>query len=233
MLRAAKRRSRGAPPPSLAGVIPALGPDWLDPDTLLRSLGFVGLLVIVFVESGLLVGFFLPGDSLLFTGGLLIATGVLTVPLWLALVLVPLAAVLGDQCGYLIGRRLGPAVFRRADARIFKAQYVDDAYAFFDKYGGRAVLLARFVPVVRTFVPVVAGVAKMDYRTFVSWNVIGGVLWGAGVTTLGYLLGGLSFVRDNIEVILILIVLVSVLPVAVELLRGRARGRAARRAHRA
>ncbi|MGQ7294872.1 DedA family protein [Quadrisphaera sp. KR29] len=203
----------------------ALGPSFLDPDTLIRTLGFIGILAIVFVESGLLVGFFLPGDSLLFTGGLLIATGVLQVPLWLALVLVPLAAVLGDQCGYLIGRRLGPAVFRRQDARFFKPRYVEDAYAFFDRYGGRAVLLARFVPVVRTFVPVVAGVGRMDYRHFVGWNVAGGVLWGAGVTTLGYLLGGIAFVRDNIEVILILIVLVSVLPVAVELLRARRRTR--------
>lgn len=219
----------------------ALGPSWLDPDTLIRTLGFIGILAIVFVESGLLVGFFLPGDSLLFTAGLLIATGVLHVPLWLALVLVPLAAVLGDQCGYLIGRRLGPAVFKQ-DARFFKQKYVEDAYAFFDKYGGRAVLLARFVPVVRTFVPVVAGVGRMDYRHFVGWNVAGGVLWGAGVTTLGYLLGGIAFVRDNIEVILILIVLVSVLPVVVEVLRARARTRSeaaaagrssGRRAHRA
>nr|WP_305076341.1 VTT domain-containing protein [Quadrisphaera sp. RL12-1S] len=209
---------------------------------MLDTLGFPGLLAIVFIESGLLVGFFLPGDSLLFTGGLLIATGVLHVPLWLALVLVPLAAVLGDQCGYLIGRRLGPAVFKRADARFFKPRYVEDAFAFFEKYGGRAVLLARFVPVVRTFVPVVAGVGRMDYRHFAAWNVLGGVLWGAGVTTLGYLLGGISFVRDNIEVILILIVLVSVLPVLVEVLRarrrprseavpaGRSRGRGAHRA---
>ncbi|WP_211319117.1 DedA family protein [Quadrisphaera granulorum] len=203
----------------------ALGPAWLDPDSLIRTLGFVGLLVIVFVESGLLVGFFLPGDSLLFTGGLLIATGQLPVPLWLALLLVPLAAVLGDQCGYLIGRRLGPAVFKKQDARFFKPKYVEDAYAFFDKYGGRAVLLARFVPVVRTFVPVVAGVGRMDYKHFLAWNVAGGVLWGAGVTTLGYLLGGIAFVRDNIEVILILIVLVSVLPVAFEVLRARRRGR--------
>jgi membrane-associated protein len=203
----------------------ALGPSWLDPDSLIRTLGFVGILAIVFVESGLLVGFFLPGDSLLFTAGLLIATGVLHVPLWLALVLVPLAAVLGDQCGYLIGRRLGPAVFKRQDARFFKPKYVDDAFAFFEKYGGRAVLLARFVPVVRTFVPVVAGVGRMDYRHFAAWNVAGGVLWGAGVTTLGYLLGGIAFVRDNIEVILILIVLVSVLPVVVEVLRARSRTR--------
>lgn len=217
----------------MVAVIPALGPTWLDPDTLLNTLGLPGLLAIVFVESGLLVGFFLPGDSLLFTAGLLIATGALRTPLWLALVLVPLAAVLGDQCGYLIGRRLGPALFRRPDARFFKARYVEDAHAFFERHGGRAVLLARFVPVVRTFVPVVAGAARMDYRTFATWNVVGGIAWGAGVLTLGHLLGGISFVRENIEVILILIVLVSVLPVAVELLRGRARARAARGAHRA
>ena len=206
-------------------MIPALGPDWLDPDTLIGTFGFLGLLAIVFVESGLLVGFFLPGDSLLFTGGLLISTGVLDVPLWLALVLVPLAAVLGDQTGYLIGRRAGPAVFRRPDSRLFKQQYVDEAYAFFDRYGGRTVLLARFVPIVRTFVPVVAGAARMPYRTFVAWNVIGGVVWGAGVTLLGYFLGQIAFVREHVESILLLIVAVSVLPVVVELLRARSRRR--------
>ena len=207
---------------------PALGPDWLDPDTLIGTFGFIGLLVIVFVESGLLVGFFLPGDSLLFTGGLLISTGVLDVPLWLALVAVPVAAVLGDQTGYLIGRKAGPAIFSRPDSRLFKQQHVDEAYAFFDRYGGRTVLLARFVPVVRTFVPVVAGVAKMPYRTFVAWNVIGGITWGAGVTLLGYFLGRIAFVREHVESILILIVALSVLPIVVELLRSRSRRRDSR-----
>jgi membrane-associated protein len=199
----------------------ALGPDWLDPDTLIRTLGFLGVLAIVFAESGLLVGFFLPGDSLLFTTGLLIATDVLPTPLWLALILIPLAAIVGDQVGYAIGRKAGPAVFRRPDSRLFKQEYVDKAYAFFDRYGGRTIVLARFVPIVRTFTPVIAGVGRMRYRTFVAYNVFGGLLWGVGVTVLGYFLGQVAFVQRHIEMILIAIVAISVLPMVVELLRAR------------
>jgi membrane-associated protein len=199
----------------------ALGPDWLDPDTLIRTLGFIGVLGIVFAESGLLVGFFLPGDSLLFTTGLLIAADVLPTPLWLALILIPIAAIVGDQVGYAIGRKAGPAIFNRPDSRLFKQEYVDKAYAFFDRYGGRTIVLARFVPIVRTFAPVVAGVGKMRYRTFVAYNVIGGLLWGTGVTALGYWLGQIEFVQHNIEYILIGIVALSVLPIVVELLRAR------------
>ena len=203
----------------------ALGPDWLDPDTLIRTLGFLGVLAIVFAESGLLVGFFLPGDSLLFTTGLLIATGVLPTPLWLALILIPLAAIVGDQVGYAIGRKAGPAVFRRPDSRLFKQEYVDKAYGFFDRYGGRTIVLARFVPIVRTFVPVIAGVGRMRYRTFVAYNVFGGLLWGLGVTVLGYFLGQIAFVQQHIEIILLAIVGISVLPMVVELLRARSAGR--------
>lgn len=203
----------------------ALGPSWLDPEQLITTGSLLGVLAIVFAESGLLVGFFLPGDSLLFTLGLLIASGTVDVPLWLALVLVPVAAIVGDQVGYLIGRRAGPAVFSRPDSRLFKQEYVDKAYAFFDRYGGRTIVLARFVPIVRTFAPVVAGVGRMRYRTFVAYNVLGGVLWGAGVTALGYWLGQIAFVREHVEAILIGIVLVSVVPIAVELLRARSRGR--------
>jgi len=208
----------------------ALGPEWLAPETLISTFGFLGVLAIVFAESGLLVGFFLPGDSLLFTAGLLIAAPDdaalrLDQPLWLALLLVPAAAIAGDQVGYYLGKRAGPAIFRRPDSRLFKQEYVDKAYAFFDRYGGRTIVLARFVPIVRTFAPVVAGVGHMRYRTFVGYNVLGGTLWGAGVTTLGFFLGQVAFVRHNIEAILVGIVLVSVLPVAVELLRARSRAR--------
>lgn len=206
----------------------ALGPEWLDPQFLIDAFGFAGILAIVFAESGLLIGFFLPGDSLLFTAGLLIAAPPdapvrLTIPLWLALTMIPLAAIAGDQVGYAIGHKAGPAVFKRPDSRFFRQEYVDKAYAFFDRYGGRTIVLARFVPIVRTFVPVIAGVGKMRYRTFVTYNVIGGVLWGAGVTLLGYWLGQIEFVRNNIEYILILIVALSVLPIGVELLRAHRR----------
>ncbi len=200
----------------------ALGPSWLDPTTLISTFGPVGILAIVFAESGLLVGFFLPGDSLLFTTGLLVADGTyLTQPLWLMCVLIVLAAVAGDQVGYLFGRKVGPSLFRRPDSRLFKQENVEKAAAFFDRHGPKAIVLARFVPIVRTFTPIVAGVSRMNYRTFVVYNLVGGVLWGAGVTVLGYFLGQILFVRENIEAILIAIVLVSVIPVAVELLRAR------------
>ena len=198
----------------------AIGPDWLSPDYLV-GLGLIALLAIVFVETGLLIGFFLPGDSLLFTAGLFVASGALPVPLWVLLVTIPLAAFAGDQTGYAIGRKAGPPLFRRPDSRLFQQEYVDKSYAFFEKYGARTIVLARFVPIVRTFAPVVAGVSRMQYRTFVVYNAVGAVLWGAGVTALGYFLGQIAFVRDNVEVILLLIVGVSVLPIAVEVLRAR------------
>ena len=203
----------------------ALGPSWLDPEHLIRTFSLVGALAIVFAESGLLIGFFFPGDSLLFTLGLLIANDALGIPLWVALVTVPLAAIAGDQVGYLIGKRAGPAVFHRPDSRLFKQEYVDKAYSYFDRYGGRTIILARFVPIVRTFAPVVAGVGRMRYRTFVAYNVMGGLMWGVGVTLLGYWLGQIAFVRGNIELILIAIVLVSVVPIGIELLRARSRQR--------
>jgi membrane-associated protein len=196
----------------------------LDPQSLITSVGLIGLLVIVFAESGLLIGFFLPGDSLLFTTGLLVAGGVLLhTPLWLVCLLVSIAAAAGDQVGYLLGRRFGPSLFRRPDSRFFKRENLMRAGDFFHRYGARSIVLARFVPVVRTFTPLVAGAGRMHYRTFVVFNVTGGVLWGSGVTVLGYFLGQVGFVRSNIEVILVVIVAVSLIPVAVELLRARAR----------
>jgi len=199
----------------------SLGPGVLDPANLLSSLGLLGVLAAVFAETGLLVGFFLPGDSLLFTAGLFAARPAPFAPLWLLLVLVPVAAIVGDQVGYLIGKRAGQALFQRADSRMFKRSYVERSHGFFARYGARTILLARFVPVVRTFAPVVAGASGMPYPTFLAYNVVGGVIWGVGVTTLGYLLGGVDLVRDHIEIILVLIVVVSLLPVLVEVLRAR------------
>ena len=205
--------------------VTALGPSWLDPDQLISTFGLIGLLVIVFAECGLLIGFFLPGDSLLFTAGLLVADGKIDQPLWLVCVLVCIAAIAGNQVGYLIGRKAGPALFSRPDSRLFKQGYVDKTYAFFDKHGPKAIVLARFVPIVRTFITVIAGVGKMDYRTYTIYSVIGGILWGAGVTSLGYALGGVDFVREHIEVILLAIVGISLVPIGVELLRSRGRRR--------
>ncbi|MER5554206.1 DedA family protein [Streptomyces sp. NPDC002793] len=203
----------------------ALGPSWLDPDYLLNTFGLPGLLLIVFAESGLLIGFFLPGDSLLFTTGLLVTTGDLKYPLWLVCVLVALAAIIGDQVGYLFGRKVGPALFKRPDSRLFKQENVEKAHEFFEKYGPKSLVLARFVPVVRTFTPIIAGVSRMDYRSFITFNIIGGILWGVGVTVLGAALGKIDFVHENIEMILILIVLVSVLPIVIEFLRARSKSK--------
>ncbi|MFI9247300.1 DedA family protein [Streptomyces sp. NPDC053086] len=208
----------------------ALGPSWLDPNYLLDTYSIWGLLLIVFAESGLLIGFFLPGDSLLFTCGLLITSKQLDFPLWGAIALICLAAVLGDQAGYMFGKKVGPSLFNRPDSRLFKQENVTKAHEFFEKYGPKSLVLARFVPIVRTFTPIIAGVSGMKYRSFLIFNVIGGALWGAGVTLLGSWLGNIAFVKTNIEAILILIVLVSVIPIAIEFLRARGKEKKAARA---
>ncbi|MFG3094838.1 DedA family protein [Streptomyces sp. NPDC048202] len=205
----------------------ALGPSWLDPNYLLDTYSIWGLLLIVFAESGLLIGFFLPGDSLLFTAGLLITSGQLDFPLWGAIALICVAAILGDQAGYMFGKKVGPSLFNRPDSRLFKQENVVKAHEFFEKYGPKSLVLARFVPIVRTFTPIVAGVSGMRYRSFLTFNVIGGVLWGAGVTLLGSWLGNIGVVKDNIEAMLILIVLISVVPIAIEFLRARGKNKRA------
>ncbi|WP_181794905.1 VTT domain-containing protein [Streptomyces sp. WELS2] len=205
----------------------ALGPSWLDPNYLLDTYSIWGLLLIVFAESGLLIGFFLPGDSLLFTCGLLITSNQLDFPLWGAIGLICLAAILGDQAGYMFGKKVGPSLFNRPDSRLFKQENVTKAHEFFEKYGPKSLILARFVPIVRTFTPIIAGVSGMRYRSFLLCNVIGGVLWGAGVTLLGSWLGNIEFVKKNIEAIFILIVLVSVIPIVIEYLRARGKGKKA------
>ncbi|MFF8610290.1 DedA family protein [Streptomyces sp. NPDC015346] len=210
----------------------ALGPSWLDPDYLIQTFGLIGVLVIVFAESGLLIGFFLPGDSLLFTTGLLVTTGKLDTPLWLVCTLIVLAAIIGDQVGYLFGRKVGPALFKRPDSRLFKQENVEKAHEFFEKHGPKSLILARFVPIVRTFTPIIAGVSQMNYRSFITFNIIGGVLWGAGVTLLGASLGKIDFVHKHIEAILILIVLISVVPIVIEYLRARSQSKKAAAATR-
>jgi membrane-associated protein len=200
----------------------SLLPSWMEAEFLIETFGMLGILATVFVESGLLVGFLLPGDSLLFTAGLLSANDVLP-DIWLLLLTIPLAAIAGDQVGYAIGRKGGPAVFNRPESRFFRQEYVDRAELFFAEHGPRTIVLARFVPIVRTLAPVMAGAARMPYRTFVLFNVVGGVLWGVGVTLLGYFLGQIDFVHDNIELIIITIVAISVIPAALEVRRHRRR----------
>lgn len=194
---------------------------FLDPERLISTFGTIGVLLIVFAESGLLIGFFLPGDSLLFTAGLLSSQGKLPAIGLLAAGCV-VAAVAGDQAGYLFGRRVGPALFRRPDSRLFKQANVDKAREYFEQHGSKTIVLARFVPIVRTFAPIVAGVSHMPYRTFVAFNMVGGVAWAAGVTTLGYFLGRTvpSIDRYLLPAVAV-IVLLSLIPVALEIRKSR------------
>lgn len=195
---------------------------FLDPQNLLVTFGTIGLFVIVFAESGLLVGFFLPGDSLLFTAGLFAAEGTLSLPV--ILVGCSLAAIAGDQVGYGFGKKVGPALFRRPDSRFFKQEYVAKAQDYFARYGAKTIVLARFVPIVRTFAPIVAGVGTMPYRTFVSYNVVGGLLWAIGVTMLGFLLGGIIPDIDTYLLpIIAVIILLSVAPIGLEWWKSRRR----------
>ncbi|MFD6855885.1 VTT domain-containing protein [Rhodococcus sp. NPDC060090] len=200
----------------------ALLPGFLDPVNLLNSFGtwmLVGLLLVVFIESGLLFPL-LPGDSLLFTAGLIAASKSAEVepfaPLWVLMVTIPIAAILGDQVGYYIGTKGGAKLFKNNDAKLFKKKYLDESHRFFLRHGPAMIFFARFVPIVRTYAPLVAGAAKMPYRVFIVYNVIGGIVWGAGVTLLGYLLGQISFIADNVDIIFLLIVFVSVLPIISE-----------------
>jgi membrane-associated protein len=199
---------------------------FLDPTHLINTFGLIGIMVIIFAETGLLVGFFLPGDSLLFTAGLLVAGG-LVAPLWVVLLLLPVAAVLGNLVGYWIGRKAGPAVFNRPDSRLFKAEYVERSQAFFDRNGARTIMLARFVPIVRTFATVMAGASRMNFRRYALYTVIGGVAWAAGVTLLGYWLGQITVVRNHVELFILAIVAISLIPVVLEFVRARRQGRAA------
>ncbi|MDR2381724.1 MAG: VTT domain-containing protein [Bifidobacteriaceae bacterium] len=207
----------------------ALLPGWLDPATLISTFvawlgpwALVGVCAVVFAETGLMVGFFLPGDSLLFTLGVFIGAGTVGVPPWLACLTIALSAVAGDQTGYWIGRGLGPRVFNKPDSRLFKQEYVDKTRSFFDKYGGRTIVIAQYVPIVRTFAPVVAGVGKMNYVHFISFNIIAAFSWGIILPLAGIWLGRFQWVGDNIDLIIILIVLLSITPMIVEYLKHRA-----------
>ncbi|MEO6125728.1 MAG: VTT domain-containing protein [Ilumatobacteraceae bacterium] len=192
-----------------------------DVESWLKSGGILLLAAIVFAESGLLIGFFLPGDSLLFIAGFFTATNDYLPSLPITALIVFAAAVLGDQVGYLFGRKVGPSLFDRPQSRFFKPSHVDKAHAFLEKHGSKTIVLARFVPIVRTFAPIVAGVGKMKYRTFVTYNLIGGFIWGVGITTLGHFLGQQDVVKNNIEIASIVIVFVSLLPIIIEFLRHK------------
>ncbi|RMI28748.1 DedA family protein [Nocardia stercoris] len=187
-------------------------------ETGLKHAVLPAIMMIVFIETGLLFPL-LPGDSLLFTGGLLAAQTPHPVSIWVLVPAVALTAWAGDQCGYWIGRAIGPALFQKEDSRFFKKHYVTETHAFFEKYGPKTIVLARFVPVVRTFMPVLAGVSQMDYRKFATVDIIGAVLWGGGVTILGYFLGNVDFIKNHVESIFLAIVFVSILPAIISFAR--------------
>ena len=201
---------------------PMLGPEWLDAANLITTIvkwfgpwAILGVMLVIFAETGLLIGFFLPGDSLLFTLGMFVGTGAVGVHIWVAAPLVWLAAVAGNQTGYLIGRKAGPAIFNKPDSRLFKQEYVERTSDFFERHGGKAVTLAQFVPIVRTFTPVIAGVGKMNYRHFITFNILGATFWAFGITWLGYFLGTITWIQDNIDAMILVIVFISVAPMLI------------------
>lgn len=198
----------------------------IDIEATISAFGVLGILAIVFAESGLLIGFFLPGDSLLFTAGFLTQVDILKINIHLLVVLLFIAAVLGDSVGYTFGRRVGRKLFTRPNSRLFKQENIQRAEAFYRKHGGKTIILARFVPVVRTFAPVVAGVGQMRYRTFLAYNLIGGLLWAGGITYLGYFLGawftnlGLDIDQVILPVVAI-IILLSISPAIIHLAKDK------------
>jgi len=190
---------------------------------LIRWGGYTVLVAIVFCETGLLVGFFLPGDSLLITAGLVAAAG--TLDIWWLNALLMAAAIVGDSVGYAIGYRSGPRIFTREDSLLFNRRHLIRTREFYERYGGKTIVIARFVPIIRTFAPVVAGVGQMRYARFVFYNVFGGVGWVAGMTGAGYLLGSvIPNISKYVHLVVGIVIVLSVLPIAVEILRARRRG---------
>nr|WP_231645070.1 VTT domain-containing protein [Sciscionella sp. SE31] len=198
----------------------------LDPVWWLHTFGtyvVIGVCLVIFIESSIFP--VLPGDSLLFTVGLFVASGNIQTPLWVVCLVVTVAALIGNALGYFIGYKSGPRLFNRPDSKIFKREHVDKTHAFLEKHGPKAVVLARFVPFVRTFITWIAGIGRMDPKVYFTYTAIGGVLWAAGITVLGYFLGQIDFIGKNIDLIFVVIVLVSVLPIVIEYLLSRRRKR--------
>ncbi len=203
--------------------LPAFGPSWLDPENLISWFGswaLWGISAVIIIETGLLFPF-LPGDSLLFTAGVFTATGDIPYSIGVVVTVTGLAALLGPQIGYWLGRIVGPQIFQRPDSRFFKKAYIDKTHAFFDKYGGRAIVMGQFVPFVRTYIPVAAGVGKMPWPRFTLFNAIGAAVWGVGVTLIGYSLGNVQAIKDNYQLAVFTVIGVSLLPIIIEFIRHR------------
>ncbi len=196
----------------------------LNPQGLLEGFGswaFMGACVILFVECGILLGLILPGDSLLFIVGMLIASGFIQTPLIIAIIALAISAITGNLLGYWFGAKAGPALFNRPDSRIFKQEYVTQTHDFFDKYGSRSIILARFVPIVRSLITGLAGVGRMDFKVFSTFSAIGGLLWVTSLTLAGYYLGNVTFIKEHIDFVAVVIVLLSVIPIGVEVARRK------------
>ena len=209
-------------PSDIATSIQAAG--FLDPEGLLKGFGSLALVVacgILLIECALLIGLVLPGDSLLFIVGILLATGFISTPIWVAIIAMSVAAIIGNLLGYWTGAKFGPKLFNKPDSKFFKQEYVVVTQNFFEKHGPRAIVLARFVPVVRPVITSMAGVAQMNYRIYATYSTIGGILWVVSLTLAGYFFGGIQFVADNIELVTLGIVGLSLIPVLFEVLKQR------------
>ena len=192
----------------------------LDPLTIIKTVGLLGVILVIFAESGLFFGFFLPGDSLLFTAGLLASKGYL--PISALLVLCAIAAVLGDNVGYAFGKKTGPLLFSREDSRFFHKRHLEKAHKFYEKYGKRTIIFARFIPIVRTFAPIVAGAVAMDYKTFFKYNLIGGLIWTWGILGLAYLLGNVvPGIENYLTTIVLCIIGLSFIPPIFEYIKRK------------
>lgn len=182
---------------------------------LITTVGYIGLFSIVFAESGLFFGFFLPGDSLLVTAGLLATQGFLNI--YLLMFLLPIAAIGGDSVGYWFGKKFGPKIFQKEKSLLFDKKHLEKAHAFYEKHGGKTIILARFIPIIRTFAPIVAGVGKMEYTRFLSYNVFGGIFWTVGMLLLGYFLGNVIPDVDRYLIpIIAIVIFISLLPPIIE-----------------
>ena len=207
----------------------ALMPEWLSPRHIFEEYGLLAIAAIIFAETGLLIGFFLPGDTLLFSAGILAELSPNGDPLWLMLIVVPIAAIAGNMVGYEIGRRAGPAIFTREDSRFFRREHLVRSHAFFERYGPLTIFLARFVPIVRTFAAVVAGAVQMEYRKFVLWTVLGAIAWCTGLILVGYLAANLlpestaTWIEGHIDLLIVGVVLLTIASVAFETLHGKHR----------